>query len=405
MIIDPVLRTTQPERAIEFIAESMTWHLWPKMVPVNRRRPMSFAASWNGKPIPVPDPTRLQPLPGFIRALQVLREGSAEGVTPDGIEVFKVAAQRPKTTLGALAVSRFAYRTRFDSASLTDEEGGDESPTQASPFSGPSHHVVLLRKPELVVTYMPGPSPPEGDLQWGGVFLAASEHNEAFARAEPPTHDSWEPGTVEDRMQRRIVNIALREIQKHVNRVYRPVVPTADSNGQSVVRVANALGPLFAGVPGQGGGVTSGGGGSVGTPAGRRSRPQVHVDGAGPVLTPGGRASEVRFRVVPSPAQPATLVRVAIDVAVGDSGKAEGEDRPAGAAVPTLIRIEGPVPIIDADGAPIADVDGMRDIAFLVDSPGETSWQVFATAPDDTATSFAVEADAAPPPTGEELPI
>lgn len=398
MILDPVLRSAMPEQAMQFIAETITWHLWPKMVPVNRRRPMTFSVSWNGEPISVPDPARLQPLPGFIRSLQVLRDGTEDGITPDGVEVRTIASQRPKKALGTLALTKFAYRTRQESASHTDDEAGDAVPSPACPFTGQSHHVVLLRKPELVVSYLAGPSLPDGDLQWGGVFLASPEHNEAFARAEPPTHDSWEPETIEDKLQRRIVNIALREIQSHVNRVYRVSAAENSAGGQSVVRVANALGPLFSGIPGQGGGVVSNGGVSGGSALGRRDRPSLVIDGAGPLLFEGERASEITFSVVPSSASPLTLIRVVVDVAVGDRGADEGDLRPVGAPVPSIIKIEGPeaVLITDPDGVPVFDVEGARDVTLVVDSPNKTIWRVLATAPDDTAVAFTVDADTPP---------
>ncbi|WP_163689584.1 hypothetical protein [Mycolicibacterium gadium] len=394
MILDPVLRSADPEQAMQFIAESITWHLWPKMVPVKRRRPMTFSVSWNGRDIPVPDPGRLQPLPGFIRSLQLLREDAPEGVTPDGVEIVTIAAQRPKTTLGKLALSKFAYRTRQQSASHTDDDAGDAIPVQASPFTGQSHHVVLLRKPELVVSYMPGPSLPDGDLQWGGVFMAALEHNEAFSRAEPPTHDSWEPETVEDRTQRRIVNIALRQISSHVNQVYRPPATETSSSGKSVVRVANALAPLFSGISGQGGSSGSGGG-SSGSPAGRRDRPRVHIESAKPLLHNDVRASEIRFKVTPSAKSSVTIVDITVDVAVGDRGVNEGKNRPVGAPVPSILEVEGPltVTIHDADGCPLTSAAGERAITLVIDSTEETEWRVLSTAPNETAVAFTVEAD------------
>lgn len=404
MILDPVFRSAEPEQAMEFIAESISWHLWPKMVPVNRRRPMTFAVSWNGKSITVPDPARLQPLPGFIRALQVLREGSAEGVTPDGVEVIRIAAQRPRTTLGTLALSKFAYRTRQQSASHIDDDAGDAIPSQACPFTGQAHHVVLLRKPELVVSYLPGPSLPDGELQWGGVFLAAPEHNEAFARAEPPTHDAWEPETIEDRMQRRVVNIALREIRTYVNQVYRPPVADTRSAGQSVARVANALGPLFSGVPGQGGGVSSMGSGSGGSTTGRRNRAGLHIETAKPVLHDDVRASEVLFKIVPSATCSVTFVRIVVDVAIGDRGVNEGEHRPVGAPVPSILAINGPpdITVSQIDGSPIKDAAGKRSVTLVVDSLAETRWRVLATAPDETAVAFTIEADTQPPTASAE---
>ncbi len=385
MILDPILRTPDPERAMVFIAESTTWHLWPKMVAVNGRRPMRFAVSWNGVNVPVPDPARMQPLPGYIRALEVLRDAREEGITADGVEVIEVRAERPRTTLGWLAVSRFPFRNRRPSVSLVEDDEETLGPT-AAPFDVNSSHVVLLRKPELVVTYNEYAALPDANLEWAGVFLAAEEHNEAFARAEPPTHDSWEPGTVEDRSQRRIVNIALREVRKHVNTRYQVVItgPGVDG-GRSVARIANALGTLFSGVPGGGAGVIL----REDRPPREGSsgrRPKVDIERSGPLIEDGRRVSEVVFCVTPVAGAARTSVRVGVGVGTGDGNTVEGAERPVGAPNPVLLRVEGP--------ADVPDVEGQEQVSFDIDDTAEGTWRVVATAPENILVSFAIDAEA-----------
>jgi hypothetical protein len=386
MILDPVLRTSEPERAMAFIAESITWNLWPKMVPIRGRPPMLFSVGWNGTDIPVPDPVELQPLPGYVRALEVLRDVTEPGFTADGIEVIEIRAARPKTTLGWLAVSRFPFRHRHPSVTLT-EDNDDEGPSAAAtPFEANSSHVVLLRKPELVVSYNQYSALPDTNVEWAGVFLASSEHNEAFALAEPPTHDSWEPASIDDKSQRSIVNIALREIRRSVNSRYQPVIAGPGGvGGHSVARIANALGPLFSGVPGSGTGVPSGSGGTH--PAGgTRRRPQVRIARFGPVIERGERASEVLFSVTPAAGTDKTNVHVTVDVAIGDGSTVEGTDRPVGAPTPMLLTVQGPMPV--------TEVRGYSRAMFAVHSSEETSWRVLATAPDDMLVSFSIDAEA-----------
>ena len=384
MILDPVLHTPDPERAMAFIAESMTWHLWPKMVAVNGRRPMRFAVRWNGTNVPVPDPARLQPLPGYVRALEVLRDAKEEGVTADGVEVIEIRSERPRTTLGWLAVSRFPFRNRRPSVNLVEHEE-DALGVTATPFDSNSSHVVLLRKPELVVTYNQYAALPVANLEWGGVFLAAPGHNKAFSRAEPPTHDSWEPGTIEDKSERRVVNIALREVRKHVNSRHQVVIngPGVDG-GRSVARIANSLGTLFSGIPGGGAGVTlkdhrpprSG-------PSGRR--PRVEIERSGPLMENGERVSEVLFRVTPVAGATGTSVRVGVEVATGDGNTVEGAERPIGAPTPVLLSIEGPTPL--------HDVNGRAEATFNIADSGETTWRVVSTAPESILVSFTIEAE------------
>lgn len=395
MILDPVLRTPDPERAMAFIAESITWNLWPKMITDGRRRPMKFSVSWNGKSVPVPDPARTQPLPGFIRALEVLREGDGEHITADGVEVIEINAERllrsvstsadpPKKTLGRLALTRFPFRTRRPSTSLGEDE--DPRISTAAPFTEHSRHVVLLRKPQLVVTYQEYAGLPDGDAEWAGVFLADDEHNTAFSKAEPPAHDCWEPATVEDRGQRQIVNIAMREIREAVNSRHRaPVVaPPPPVGGASVARLANALGPLFAGAPGGGSGVVlTEPRPNPPAPPGRR--PQIRIVRSTPTAEDGQIRCEIEFTVRAAAGDDASEIRVAVDVATGDGSTVEGEDRPAGAAVPTLVAIHGP--------SPVAEVTGARETRFTVNEPGESTWVAVATAPDGVMVAFSLDAE------------
>lgn len=395
MILDPMLRTSEPERAMAFIAESITWHLWPKMVSVNGRDPMLFSVSWNGRNLAVPDPEKLPPLPGYVRALEVLRDADGQTVTADGIEVIEIRGMRPKTTLGLLAVSRFPFRSRHPSTTLSEHDQDDSPYSGASPFEGNSSHVVLLRKPELVVSYNRYAALPDTNLEWAGVFLASAEHNETFALAEPPTHDSWEPKSIEDRSQRSIVNITLREIRNTVNSRYQPIISAANAaGGQPMARIANALGPLFAGIPGSGTGIFAGGDGTGilagggGTPAGggNKRRPRVQVTRFGPVMEDGQRVSEVCFSVKPATGSAETTVRVVVDVATGDGSTVEGTDRPLGAATPVLLLVEGPVPVME--------VGGYSRAVFSAYGSEETAWRVLATAPDDMLVSFSIDAEA-----------
>ena len=93
-----------------------------------------------------------------------------------------------------------------------------------------------------------------------------------------------------------------------------------------------------------------------------------------------------------------TYVDIMVDVAVGERGVNEGEHRPVGAPVPSILEIEGPlvVTVTDPDGTPVTDAAGKRAVTLVIDSSAETEWRVLATAPDETAVAFTVEADAQP---------
>lgn len=396
MILDPLMRTPDPIRAMEFIAESIAWNLWPKMVKAEGRLPMEFSVMWNGDQIPIPDPAKVAPLAGFVRALRAIHGGSDPRTTRDGVEVVRLEGKSPQTTFGFLAVTKFAFGQNHTSVSLSEDEDTGAPEDQAAPFSGPSHHVALLRKPELVVKYLPGPELPEVDLQWGGVFVAAGKHNEAFAKAEPPTHDSWEPGTVDSKPDRRTVNMTLKQIKYEINRIAIPKVTSNQVSSNSVARIANELGSLFAGVPGQGsgGGPTTRAGTSS---AGARSKKNASVTicGAGPVIEAGRRASEVRFEVNPCKGNTMTRVHITVDVAVGEQGHSEGKERPVGAPIPsiTLVEGEGDFKLYDSRGTDITVLQDHRDITLSITNASKTNWRLLATAPDETALVFNIEVE------------
>jgi hypothetical protein len=67
--------------------------------------------------------------------------------------------------------------------------------------------------------------------------------------------------------------------------------------------------------------------------------------------------------------------------------------------VPALIKIEGPevITITGPGGVPMADVEGARDVNLVIDSPDETTWRILATAPDETAVAFTLEANVSSP--------
>jgi hypothetical protein len=237
----------------------------------------------------------------------------------------------------------------------------------------------------LIVAYNQYSPLPDASLEWAGVFLATGEHNEVFALAEPPTHDTWEPRSIQNRAQRSIVNIALREIRTSVNARYQSPAPTASgADGRSVARVANALGHLFSGIPGGAAGVSANGNGP--TAAAARNRPRIQVTKHGPAIEGGERVSEVCFSVTPVAGTTATAVTIGLDVATGDGSTVEGKDRPVGAATPVLIRVEGP--------RAVGDVRGYSRTVISAPAEDETSWRVLANAPDGMLVSFSIEAEA-----------
>jgi hypothetical protein len=75
------------------------------------------------------------------------------------------------------------------------------------------HHVCLMRPAELVVTYHAGPKPPSANQGYAGVFRADEAMDDVYAKAEPPTHDAWNPHSL-DRPESTFVQTTFRRINE-----------------------------------------------------------------------------------------------------------------------------------------------------------------------------------------------
>ena len=191
------------------------------------------------------------------------------------------------------------------------------------------------------------------------MFVNDEDIDSAFADAEPPTHDDWQAHMVGDKSQRRLVNVALKNINAELRRRFASTPTAPSGNGQrSGVVIGNALGTLIAGAPGTGpskvlgaggnapmgatrgpqaGRITSkssgdgGGDGGIGGATG--SRPFIREMAAQPVMVDGSHGTEVHFRVE-TRGQPVHIVGSA--AAALDRDAAEQEP-PLGAATPHIV--------------------------------------------------------------------
>lgn len=257
MIIAPDLGQRTPGQAVTFISESILWHLWPKLVPrEGGEPPIQCSVRHNGTPIAIPAFASRPPLSRFVEAYQDLVMGQDASLT---FQKRAIERSTPtKMTLGHLGTVPFAREQRAVIDDGHDAEN-DDSPPPASPFTNSAaHHVALLRGPELVIDYLSGPVAPDPAIEWVGVFRAADEFDGIFARAEPPTHDAWNPDTVDDRLEKNILRKVLRDIQKAVTERWGTIAPPPAKGAVSTAGVADALGHLVLGKAGQGKGRTPG---------------------------------------------------------------------------------------------------------------------------------------------------
>ncbi|MET7757838.1 hypothetical protein ABZT27_24520 [Streptomyces sp. NPDC005389] len=190
---DPEQPRTMQEAAW-FIGSAMLWELWPIMIdtPHNATR-MRCRISVDGHDLPLPDADRVARLQPFVRAYRSALNGGSP-----------VRSRTPAVDLGRFAVEAFMTPVR---AHWTDI---------AAPTDGPMHHCALMRQAGLVVQYRPGPQLPDSDVSYGAVFRTHIDVDDAFAAAEPPTHDAWVPKNMEDAAARKLVRSALRAIDNRM---------------------------------------------------------------------------------------------------------------------------------------------------------------------------------------------
>lgn len=224
-----LLPDVDPLRAMTEIRDTLLWFFWPKMiVPGNDEPPpITFELRHEDEVISLPDPERFPPLDLYVQAYR-----SAKGTAEGGLVVRSVA---PGRQTGRIGISR-----GFRNDRMAHPEGV---------VPGLSHHVAIMRPVELVVRYIEGPPLPAEGVEWGGVFICDGDPQieAAFAASEPPAHDEWNPNSLADDFQRRIVRQTLTAIGRIANQyVYPSSRPAAGGAEQPpLAAVAIRLGRLL----------------------------------------------------------------------------------------------------------------------------------------------------------------
>ncbi len=232
-ILDPNLDGSEPADIARYLAETIAYQLWPKMLPDNNGvAPMRFTVTCDGIDYPVPDPARMPTLSLFVEAYRKMVGSGAE-------ELF---CRRPKRLLGRFGLHQ-TVALRFEPSDAEHMAGFE---------SGMVHHVCLMRPAELVVTYWPGPKPASEIAAYAGVFRADHELDEAYAKAEPPTHDNWNYQSL-DHPEYSFVKMTFTRMKEEIDKVIGP----RGSSGVEVAQVSlgaasDRLSPLVGGAWGIG---------------------------------------------------------------------------------------------------------------------------------------------------------
>jgi hypothetical protein len=298
------------EQAGQFIASSMLWHLWPKMVPdaESDRPPMTFGVEVDGHQIDIPAPCDVPELRPFVDALLRIRRGDCS---------------RCARTVVPRVSGYFAHELAPSNVSPANRP----VVSIARPFDPPTHHTVRMRTAELVVDYLPGPPHSDPLFEYSAVFKSSVEADPYFASTEPPTHDSWvEKGLTGT--ARGVVQGSRRFITKQLEDALAGTIITGTAGGAALGELAQRLSAI---VPG--GIMTSRDDGGPDALGPSRDATGIASNGGRPVagaapssgngsLRPVGPDS--RPRVLGSPAlrfiegQPFIVARVGIPLAASD---------------------------------------------------------------------------------------
>ncbi|MFG1655378.1 hypothetical protein ACGFIY_02465 [Micromonospora chersina] len=367
--LEPESRERTTAEAATFMASSILWNLWPKMVPDEHGRHMRFTVGVDGSSVPVPAPETLDDLAPFVEALRDVRAGRGTAY----------ARTVPPKRAGSFAMALGA----------ADGGGRRLLVTAARPFEGPSHHVARMRVAELVVDYMPGPVHPDARLSYGAVFKASEDADALFAHAEPPTHDDWISKGLSG-SARGVVLGARTFVQRQLDERLGLGPQAGGTSGQGLGQLSALLagivparlhtgrrteGPDNEGRSGGGEGLRPSGGGSFGPAPSRRvgkarltGPPSLRVHQGHPYLVAPVRVpADLQVRIV------------SVDVEVVVEGGARESEPPLGAALPQVMQWQS------ANGNVV--VEG-RSIQV---PPGEESdWYVYATYLPDAVVRFRV---------------
>ncbi|WP_404868544.1 hypothetical protein ACI1MP_10780 [Kitasatospora griseola] len=397
VVVDPNLDELAPAAAADYLADTIAWHLWPKMISTDGKpATMHFSVTCDGVEHRVPDPRETRPLSLFVAAYEMMSG-------PDGRDL---ECSRPKRHLGRLGLVKRIMPPL--------------EPTHASrmlDIENLVHHVCLMRPAELVVTYRPGPKPPSENQCYAGVFRADESMDEIYAKAEPPTHDAWNPQSL-DRPESTFVQTTFRRIGESLEDLLSlGGVARPGASHVALGAASSRFSGLVGGAWGIGGSTSYSKPGSTAVPVARQGREREQIkqptaSGAAPSGDPdtarhtfAGESAETgtanrrprvqyvgepyyddlgddsvlvqEFRLpVPGPQQ------VRIDLAVTLSGTGGREtDPPVGASMPLLLGWE------DGDG--LLHTDEVCQI-----NGGEAVWRALVRPAADTMTEIGVRAEA-----------
>jgi hypothetical protein len=238
MLLDPDFSDIPASGIVKMVCETLLWNFWPKFINYDAQfAAMRFRFALNGVDVPIPAVENCPPLDLFVAAMKDLKS--------DRNGVKSIGSKSPKKHLGKLSIKKMVKGDR----KILFTGDNSLAPLNCS-------HVALMRPAELVVKYLEGQPLPTDDYEWAGVFICDGDEEveHAFAASEPPAHDDWIPNYLPKGRQKTFVNVALREIKRHMRNYAGPITLTGGGAGgyPSLASLGDALGSKLLGVSGQG---------------------------------------------------------------------------------------------------------------------------------------------------------
>ena len=178
---------------IQALRDAAVRWAWPLALDSGNGPKVRFQFSLDGTALgeinPLDEPLVGQFAQSYLDWLQHTEDPSAP-LSPF-VKIYPVRSLKPVKRLGSLAM-RVSMAAHGDAREL-------------------QNHVALLRKPRMVVKYLPVTAPPS-DHASHAVFIADDLVDSDFAGSEPVTHDDWIVQTNSKRGTANFVRIALRRI-------------------------------------------------------------------------------------------------------------------------------------------------------------------------------------------------
>lgn len=224
----------QIDSRIQALRDAAIRWAWPLAIDDGNGPKVRFQFSLNGVNLdeirPLDEPLVKHFAQGYMDWLQHQKDPGA--FYSPFVKIHPVSSFRPAKKLGSL-VMRISMETHGDAKEL-------------------QNHVALLRKPRMVVKYLPAAAPPS-DHTAHSIFIADDLVDPDFASSEPVTHDDWIVQTNSKRGTVSFVRIALTRISE-IFRDLHAADPAATAAAMSTgaTKIAAELGGLVGQFSGSG---------------------------------------------------------------------------------------------------------------------------------------------------------